>query len=118
VTDFFGKAVICGAVSAVLATVIPSSALADYPVFAGQPVFLDAYNASLAAAVPSSAEPMAAHMAVALNVGFSGGAVDLDAYNATLAELPSVATMEQPYSSYALVPDYPRLWEGPLSFEK
>ena len=113
--NIVAKALISGALAATLAAAVPSSAVADYPAFSGPPVQVDPYNGMLAAAVPPS---------MTVDVRFSGRLVHLDPYNATLAAavLSSVRTvaLDDLYSSYAFAPGVggPRLWEGPISFDK
>jgi hypothetical protein len=113
--NIVAKTLVSGALAAALAAAVPSSAVADHPQFSAPPIHVDPYNTMLAATVPPS---------VAVDVRFSGRMVYLDPYNATLAAamLSSVRTvaLDDLYSSYAFAPGSggPRLWEGPVAFDK
>jgi hypothetical protein len=111
--NIVGKTMVFGALATTLAASSP--ALAVDSDFSGPPIAGDPYNAMLAATVPPS---------VVVDVQFTGRLLYLDPYNATLATAvaPSIRTVavEDLLTSYAFAPDYqgPRLWEGPISFDK
>jgi hypothetical protein len=111
--NIVGKTMVWGALATTLAALSPAFAVDSE--FSGPPVTSDPYNAMLAATVPPS---------VVVDVQFTGRLLYLDPYNATLAAVvvPSIRTVavEDLLTSYAFVPDYqgPRLWEGPISFDK
>jgi hypothetical protein len=119
VANIVGKTVVSGALAATLAALMPSSAVAVYPQFSGPPVYVDPYNAMLGGATPTSIQT------VAVDATFSGPPVYVDPYNVILggATVPSSAqtvAVDDLYNSYAFAPGYraPRLWEGPISFDK
>jgi hypothetical protein len=111
--NIVGKTMVWGALATTLAA--SSAAFAVDSEFSGPPVTSDPYNAMLAATAPPS---------VVVDVQFTGRLLYLDPYNATLAAavVPSIRTVavEDLLTSYAFAPDYqgPRLWEGPISFDK
>jgi hypothetical protein len=120
VANIVGKMVVSGALAATLAAALPSSAVAVYPQSSGPPVYVDPYNAMLGGAtMPPSTQT------VAVDATFSGPPVYVDPYNVILggATVPSSAqtvAVDDQYNSDAFAPGYraPRLWEGPISFDK